>query len=90
MNRMADIHSNQSTVLVMNHGKRGGCITISQEISSFVYGVLNMENQKVYISKVAPTSTLLSKMYGPWGGGHDFHNLSSLILQVLLCKFGRD
>lgn len=35
MNRMADIHSNQSTVLVMNHGKGGG-VTISQEISSFV------------------------------------------------------
>lgn len=83
---MADIHSNQSTVLVMNHGKGG----VLQYPKKFRLLFLNMENQKVYISKVAPTSTLLSKMYGPWGGGHDFHNLSSLILQVLLCKFGRD
>lgn len=84
---MADIHSNQSTVLVMNHGKGGGVLRYPKK---FRLLFLNMENQKVYISKVAPTSTLLSKMYGPWGGGHDFHNLSSLILQVLLCKFGRD
>lgn len=88
MNRMADIHSNQSTVLVMNHGKGGGCVLRYPKKFRLLF--LNMENQKVYISKVAPTSTLLSKMYGPWGGGHDFHNLSSLILQVLLCKFGRD
>lgn len=84
---MADIHSNQSTVLVMNHGK-GGCVLRYPKKFRLLF--LNMENQKVYISKVAPTSTLLSKMYGPWGGGHDFHNLSSLILQVLLCKFGRN
>lgn len=64
MNRMADINRNQNIVLVINHGGGGRGITISQEISSGVseYGEL----ESLYFL-IASTSTLLFKMYCPWG-----------------------